>query len=77
MVERKLELTELKVKSFTTTLTRRQNGEVKGGIDVIQITPIEIPIGPDSAARSCLHPCATNEYITCAEGCQWPPRQIG
>ena len=76
MADKKLVLTDLKVKSFTTTLTHSQNGAVRGG-DIIQITPIKIPIGPDSRARSCLHPCATHEYITCAEGCQWPPQDVG
>jgi len=71
MLEKKLKLTQLSVKSFTTTLSRRQDGAVQGGIGGIRITPIEIPIGPDTMARSCLHACATNEYITCADGCQW------
>lgn len=77
MHEKKLKLNQLSVKSFTTTLSRRQDGAVQGGRDGIHITPIEIPIGPDTMARSCLHACATNEYITCAEGCQWPQQQGG
>ena len=77
MNEKKLKLNQLSVKSFTTSLTRCQDGRVRGGIDIIRFTPIEIPIGPDSMARSCLHECATDEYITCAQGCPWPPQQVG
>ena len=75
-MRKKLSLNELKVTSFTTTYNRRQGDDVLAGNIVGQLTDVVIDItdilklteGRDSAVRSCLQACATNEYCSC--GCQ-------
>ena len=61
---KKLQLEDLTVQSFVTSLDdEARRAVLGGGRGFILVTTIPIPV-PDSL--SCFHECETNEYITCA-----------
>lgn len=73
MSKLRLEIDALHVQSFLPDAGPAGRGTVAGRQeeppeDTIIILPgtIPIPVGPDTAVRSCLHACASNEYISCA-----------
>ena len=63
-MKRKLKLSELKVQSFTTTLTRGM-GETLAVAQAEVDWWVLLTLGRDSAARSCLHVCGSDEYCGC------------
>lgn len=77
MTNKKLKLNDLKVTSFTTTLSSAECGDLQGAQDgqVVVIFTVPIQIGANSRDISCLHPCMTDEYITCARDCVYPEPQ--
>ena len=77
----KLNLEDLKVESFITSLDEEGQRAMRGGggyeRGYILITTIPFPV-PESL--SCFHACMTHEYITCActrDDCGVGGRELG